>query len=42
MAGHPTVFTRLAQWDVQVAAFALSAQGSALRLRVELEEPHAK
>ena len=38
----PTVFTRLAQWDVQVAAFALSAQGSALRLRVELEEQHAK
>ena len=38
----PTVFSRLAQRDVQVAAFALSAQGSALRLRVELEEQHAK
>ncbi|CZV39117.1 HofO family protein [Enterobacter cloacae] len=36
----PALFSRLAQRDVQIAAFAISPQGTALRLRLELE--HAK
>lgn len=36
----PGLFSRLAQQDVQVAAFAISPQGKALRLRLELN--HAK
>ncbi|MFL4366077.1 HofO family protein [Enterobacter asburiae] len=36
----PEIFSRLAQRDVQIAAFAISPQGKALRLRLELE--HAK
>lgn len=36
----PELFSRLAQQDVQIAAFTISPQGSALRLRLELE--HAK
>ncbi|ELE9706753.1 HofO [Enterobacter cloacae] len=37
-----TVFTRLAQRDVRIAAFTLVPQGAALRLRVQLEQDHAK
>jgi pilus assembly protein HofO len=40
VAGHPGAFSRLAQRDVQIAAFAIAPQGTALRLRLELE--HAK
>ncbi|AMX07877.1 hypothetical protein A0R60_3643 [Enterobacter asburiae] len=36
----PALFSRLAQRDVQIAAFAIAPQGTALRLRLELE--HAK
>jgi len=36
----PALFSRLAQRDVQIAAFAIAPQGKALRLRLELE--HAK
>lgn len=36
----PALFSRLAQRDVQIAAFAISPQGTALRLRLELG--HAK
>jgi pilus assembly protein HofO len=36
----PGAFSRLAQRDVQIAAFAIAPQGTALRLRLELE--HAK
>lgn len=36
----PELFSRLAQQDVQIAAFTISPQGSALRLRLEVE--HAK
>lgn len=36
----PEVFSRLAHRDVQISAFAISPQGTALRLRLELE--HAK
>lgn len=36
----PGLFSRLAQRDVQVAAFAISSEGQALRLRLELN--HAK
>ena len=37
-----TVFARLAQQDVRIAAFTLAPQGAALRLRVQLEQDHAK
>lgn len=36
----PALFSRLAQQDVEIAAFTISPQGTALRLRLELE--HAK
>ncbi|MHC0026357.1 HofO family protein [Enterobacter vonholyi] len=36
----PALFSRLAQRDVQIAAFAITPHGTALRLRLELE--HAK
>jgi pilus assembly protein HofO len=36
----PALFSRLAQQDVQIAAFAIVPQGTALRLRLELA--HAK
>ena len=36
----PALFSRLAQRDVQIAAFAIAPQGTALRLQLELE--HAK
>jgi len=36
----PELFSRLAQQDVQIAAFAIAPQGTALRLQLELE--HAK
>jgi len=36
----PALFSRLAQRDVQIAAFAIAPQDKALRLRLELE--HAK
>ena len=36
----PELFSRLAQQDVQIAAFTISPQGTALRLQLELE--HAK
>lgn len=36
----PALFSRLAQRDVEVAAFTISPQSTALRLRLELE--HAK
>ncbi|MHC9005710.1 HofO family protein [Enterobacter adelaidei] len=38
----PTVFSLLAQQDVQVAAFAIAPQDALLRLRLELESDHAK
>ena len=38
----PTVFSRLAQRDVQIAAFSISPQEALLRLRLELESEHAK
>ena len=37
---NPALFSRLAQRDVQVAAFTISPQSTVLRLRLELE--HAK
>ena len=40
VAGHSGTFSRLAQQDVQIAAFAIAPQGTALRLQLELE--HAK
>jgi pilus assembly protein HofO len=40
VAGHSGAFSRLAQRDVQIAAFAIAPQGTALRLQLELE--HAK
>jgi len=36
----PALFSRLAQQDVEIAAFAIAPQGRALRLELELE--HAK
>ena len=36
----PALFSRLAQQDVEIAAFAIAPQGRALRLQLELE--HAK
>lgn len=36
----PALFSRLAQRDVQIVAFTIAPQGTALRLRLELE--HAK
>ena len=36
----PELFSRLAQQDVEIAAFAIAPQGRALRLQLELE--HAK
>ncbi|RXW28307.1 HofO [Enterobacter ludwigii] len=38
----PTIFSLLAQRDVQVAAFAIAPQDALLRLRLELESDHAK
>lgn len=38
----PALFSRLAQQDVWVTAFSLAPQGTALRLRAQLEHEHEK
>jgi pilus assembly protein HofO len=38
----PDVFSRLAQRDVNVAAFDISPQGAQLRLNIQLEQHHAE
>lgn len=38
----PDVFSRLAQRDVNVAAFDMSPQGAQLRLNIQLERHHAE